>query len=551
MTEHIHPANEGNSAAGGPAYEPYNDSDEISLQDIFRAIWPYRWIITVLTLLIIVMTCTVAGIQYFMQPVTHVVEQEFKLTFQGINNNEYPNGTRFSAQDILSNPILNEVYEQNNLSEYFDDFSEFKSSLAVYQRNDRIKFLEKEYNARLSDTDLDTTERERLEQEFRTKKRNAMAPIFILTYERQVTGIINLPEELIGKVLKDILRSWADFAERVRGVTRYDMALISKNVLNKEDIEDENLLVANDMLRINAQRVISQLRKLQQLPGAHTIQTGEEAVTIEDLILRLEDAQRFQLEPLTGLIRQTGITKNKRSAMVYLENRLFNLGLEKEELAEKAKLFHNALDRYKSAGSSVSLPSSSEEGGAVGAPLFSQRGGGDVTTIPQFGSSFLNSIMELTRKSADTEFRQKIITQATNTGEKKVETTYEAKYYEQLMERIGETASSEKSTEEAEVEKAYALEQVTKVHKKVFDQLMSSIEQMHSIYQKLSRHNLSPESRMYAIEEPLLVKKVDTLSLKKTAMFSVLTIILLEFVMFIGIFIVHGFRRSLRPKNSL
>ena len=89
----------------------FNEADdEISLKDLILTLWHYRKIIVVLSLSVIFIIAAVAAWVYLRQQNNKVVSLEFKLDFEGVDKNEYPNGLRFSTADILSTPVLSEVY---------------------------------------------------------------------------------------------------------------------------------------------------------------------------------------------------------------------------------------------------------------------------------------------------------------------------------------------------------------------------------------------------------------------------------------------------------
>ena len=99
----------------GLEYQEY-DQDEISIKDLVLSLWRARARIIVLSLAALVLVCGVAGAIYLFQEKQNVAKLEFKLLFEGADKSQYPNGMAFSAADILSTPVLQKVYNENNLS---------------------------------------------------------------------------------------------------------------------------------------------------------------------------------------------------------------------------------------------------------------------------------------------------------------------------------------------------------------------------------------------------------------------------------------------------
>ncbi len=220
-----------------PGY--FNEADdEISLRDLILTLWHYRKIIVVLSLCVTLIITASAAWVYFRQENNKLVSLEFKLDFEGVDKNEYPNGLRFSTADILSTPGLSEVYEENDLQGYLE-FPEFKAGLTIFQTNDALRFLEYEYAEKLSKKNLSLEERDRLETEFLEKKKTALVPIYTLSF-RYSERMNSVPEGLIAKVLNDILRIWANHADRVKGVNKYQYSLVSRNILSEKNLAEED-----------------------------------------------------------------------------------------------------------------------------------------------------------------------------------------------------------------------------------------------------------------------------------------------------------------------
>ena len=227
----------------------------------------------------------------------------------------------FSTADILSTEVLDKVYRQNDLGKYMK-LSEFKAGLAVFQMNDRLRLLEFEYSQKFSEKNLSMENRQRLEQEFLEKKKALMVPVYSLTFI-QGGRAGSIPDNVAAKVLQDILTEWSVFAERVKGANKFQLELVSPNVLKKEDIEAEDYLVATDILRVMTQRVSKDLEALAGLPGAMVVRVGEQGISLSDLRYRLQDLERFKLNPLLGLIGRPLFRNTPNLPWWYLQNRFF------------------------------------------------------------------------------------------------------------------------------------------------------------------------------------------------------------------------------------
>ena len=201
------PETDSNLPSPHPDTQPgyFNEADdEISLKDLILNLWYHRKIIVVLSVSAIFIIAAAAAWVYLRQQNEKVVSLEFRLDFEGADNSEYPNGLKFSTADILSTPVLSEVYAEKDLQRYLG-FPEFKAGLSIYQKNDALRFMEYEYAEKLSQKNLSLEERDRLETEFLEKKKTVLVPVYTFTFRYSGRGT-TVPEVLIFGVLNDILR---------------------------------------------------------------------------------------------------------------------------------------------------------------------------------------------------------------------------------------------------------------------------------------------------------------------------------------------------------
>ncbi|WP_367339739.1 hypothetical protein [Aminivibrio sp.] len=496
------------------------DEDEISLGDLFSTIWRARGRIAVYTLAAgLVILAIIVGV-YFFQEKEYVVKQEFRLEFTGADQNKYPNGLQFSTADILSTEVLDKVYRQNDLGKYMK-FSDFKAGLAVFQMNDRLRLLEFEYSQRFSEKNLSMENRQRLEQEFLEKKKALMVPVYSLTFI-QGGRAGSIPDNVAAKVLQDILREWSVFAERVKGANKFQLELVSPNVLKKEDIEAEDYLVATDILRVMTQRVSKDLEALAGLPGAMVVRVGDQGISLSDLRYRLQDLERFKLNPLLGLIRQTAVSKHPEFTLGYLQNQIFDLKLKTEQAAANVAIYENSLNQYiqKSRGSGLSPA----QGEGMPGPSSQQGMFSNVPAmIPQFGESFLDSLVQMAQENSDAMFRQNITKNVIDVGLEKVELEFQARFYEDMWTKINLQINGEQAKSDNDAAfLTLAAERIEKTQQEIFDGLMNSIKDLNLLYDSLSRSSLNPDAVLYSVTSPALFSVEKPVSAKRLVMFAVL-----------------------------
>lgn len=516
-------------------YKEDAEEVEVSLKDLFGVLWKYRVFIVVSFTFVLMITLGVISYVFLFQPKEIISKLEFKIEFDGIEKNEYPNGLKFSTSDIVSNAILNQVYEKHALGKHMS-FESFKRGLGIYQTNDALRMIEMEYADRLSAKNLTIEDRDRLETEYREKVGAAMVPIYTLsfTYNYKLSKI---PQEIIYKVLYSIIETWAEYSKNVKGIDQYQIALVSKNILTKEMLMQNDYLIATDMLRLAIKRIEENIQVLEGIPGIHLVKVGENKITLRDIKFRLADLQQFQLSPVMGVIRQNGITRKIDETLGYLENQIFEMNLKEKEFISTKDVYDKALRLYLQRRHGDAFASKDE----ISPTERKERKmmlGDMPAMIPQFGESFLTSIVNMALENSDAEYRQNITEKSMETGLKRVEIEYEVEYYQNLYDRI-------KSVKNATANEKYStiVERINQVHEDTYNTILQTIQDIENIYQKLNQNSLSPSTTMYSVTKPVVDSVLAAYSLKKLIVIVVVAIIFSVFLIFICALFVHAIRK--------
>jgi len=500
--------------------------EEISITDIFARLWRRRTAFLLWSVAITVVIVVLGGLIYLLQERREVAVLQFKLEFDGISKGEYPNGMKFSTSDILSVPVMSRVYEENDLKQYMT-LPEFKGAVGVIQTNEDLRLLELEYESKLSSKQLTVQDRERIEAEFLGKRKALMIPFYTIRFAHR--GLAAIPGGLMAEVLNDILRAWAEYADRVKGALKYRISIVSPNIIDKQTLEAEEYLAAVDMLQQAIARIKTDIGELAKIPGAETIKLEKTQLSLGDLRYQIEDMERFKLNPLASLVRQAGLSKNIDLSFGYLKNRLFELSLEKEEALAKKNVYDDSLKRYLLKGGGEAgkrdVPSTQS------LPLSDESSRGIPAMIPQFGASFLDSLIQLGQENSDAQFRQKITNNAIEVGLKQVKIEFQEKYYKQIVKEMADFQNAKNTAPEF---REAAIEKVRTTFDSVYKQIVDSINQLNSIYLALSKYNLQPDSMLYSILEPVVIQTSKAVSAKRLLMFMVLAFFLAEAVLLFG-----------------
>src|SRR5205814_1365975 len=118
---------------------------------------------------------------YISQPIERKASLEFRLLFRGSDSGKYPNGLPFNPNEIISTPIVGDVYAANDLKRYCS-LEEFKNGFFIIQSGTQLQLLDFEYQAKLADARLTPVERSKLEDEFKEKHAALNSPQYTLNF---------------------------------------------------------------------------------------------------------------------------------------------------------------------------------------------------------------------------------------------------------------------------------------------------------------------------------------------------------------------------------
>ena len=510
-----------------PATPTYWQDDEgVSLTDLIRRLYRYRITIALVVTVVAVLYMIVSLLLLLRMPVHKKVTLPFRLDFEGVDRGKYPNGIKFSSAEIVSTPILAEVFEANDLQQYLT-LQEFSDGIFILESNPSIQMLDQEYQGRFSDAKMALVDRQLLEEEYRAKREALKVAEFSLNFLRhETTG--SVPKGLASKVLTDILTTWAENADQRKGALKYRTAVYSRNFVRKDFIEAEDYIVGVDILRSKINQLPDNIKEVSQIPGANVVRVGEKRISLAEVEANLRDSRNFKLRPLIGFIRTSGLSKDPEFTIIYFENRLFNIKLEGEESEQRVGILRNALNEYmQEKGSRLRL----QPGEGRGTGLLDPS---TPALIPQFGASFLDRLIEMSTQSNDLGFRQSITERVIQEGLKKASLDRETAYYQDLLDAVRSNSKRRSSQGPVELVKSKS--------EALLNDLFQTLDDVQSIYQELSAQNLNPRTLLYDILKPAETSSERSIPLPSMALYGVIILFLTFFITILGCFLHSSFR---------
>jgi hypothetical protein len=338
----------------------------------------------------------VMGIQYLRQPVTRIASVEFRPTFAGAPEGQYPNGLSFAVTDITAPSIVESVYDRNGIVAYCGRDG-FKGGLFVEQQSADYAFLEAEFQSRLATPQLTPMERERLQTEYRTR-RSAIPLQYRLVFAA-IGGCNDIPETLLAKALTEVLSEWAEQSEVRRGVLKLQVAVVTPSVLDIDLPSDGSRLVRADLIRSALNHVITNIREVEALPGAVLVRAGDKRVALAEIRARLEGLVQARLEPLVVMAGR-GLGQASRA---WVQEALASAVNDRNVAEGKVESYLRALRVYDGARAQVSAAAASPEGSAGDARVQTQIDGGLIDRVLQMSEPNLAFKQDLTRKMVEAD----------------------------------------------------------------------------------------------------------------------------------------------------
>jgi hypothetical protein len=478
----------------------------ISISHFFSVLRAYARAILLVAGSIALLAAILLVARYLFAPTIRVSTLPFRLTFQGAEDGKYPNGVKFSPAEITAGPILLRVYKQNEL-ERFAKFEPFSRSLFVLEANRTLEQLNYEYQAKLSDPKLSPIDRERLQAEFAMKRDGISKSDYSLNFIRS-SGTKNIPESTTKKVLHDVLDTWARTAAVERGVMKYDMPLLSPNVLRSSAFDDSELFISAHILLSRINQLLSNIDLLEEIPGSNLVQTRAEKISLFEIRLRLEDLLRFRLEPLIAAVANDSTrTRQFVAAQLAYDSRKL------EAMQRRADAIRASIELYDAAEKPSPAGTPGLKTGAT-APGTEIKAG--ETVMPQLSDSFLDRIMALTSSVADREYRQQVVERYRDAS-LDVAPVMAAVTYDQQLLRAVETSGRGASPESL----ASARGQIEEIR----EEARKSVLQLNELYGEISK-NLNPSTQLFTYLGPVSERAERGVPLQKLALYGLLAVLL-------------------------
>lgn len=415
--------------------DSYRPDDEIDLRELVRAIWDTRIpvLLSVLGFAVLFWLGVMAlgarsGLLYSW-------DAEIQFTFNGVSEGQYPDGTPFTPTDLLSPVIIQRVYEQNDLEGQGLSLSGFSNALSISAHAPTRQFIVQRFRQELARAGSSTTEVNQIEQRFAQALERASRSYAILTLDLRdglmpTSSVID--DQLASKVLLDIPRVWARYMTEEAGVFAEDLRLYSAQAIGGSVLGIMDEIVSADIIKSKFLLLRNNIEAIQELYNSGTVQDPETGLRLGDIEAQADWLENFVLEEARATLVGGSVAANPEATMRFFRGRIEQLSRQRDLLLQRAERVEEALQSYNQGGVGSAPSGGSGMGGSLSLPE-DLRGG---TTIPQFGSDFLDRLVELGGDSGDVLFRQELTRERLNYHLEAADIQAEISRLEQLSEMI-------------------------------------------------------------------------------------------------------------------
>lgn len=443
-------------------------------------------------------------------PAERIISQPFRLDFEGAGEGHFPNGTKFNAGDIVAGPILSRVYTSNRLKDYVT-FGEFSRSLFVLESNRQYENLVSDYQARLADPKLSPLDRDRLQKDFELKRISISKNEYALHYAQKLRTR-GVSDVITKKVMADILDAWADFSVNQQHVTTYQVTVLSSEILKPNEMERRDLIASIEILRAKAKGVINNIATIARLPGANLVRTRGGQASLEEIRMRIEEIIRFELDPLVGAVARGTLIADRPATIRFLQDQL---EYDQRELDAAQRLAQSAREAIAIYEEPMTADRAEPASGQKSAPPQRAAGNpsGSEAVMPQLSDTFLDRMLSLSGRSADVQYRQKLVEDYRRAVEMTIPIQQSIAYDNQVLDHVrngGRTGAShaDASGVRKQIEEARA-------------ELSRLLMQVNELFQ-ITSTNMTPSTQLFTMTGAPTVRTVRAIPLQRLALYGIL-----------------------------
>jgi hypothetical protein len=158
--------------------------------------------------------------------------------------------------------------------------------------------------------------------------------------------------------------------------------------------------------------------------------------------------------------------------------------------------------------------------------------------IPQFGESFLDRIVEMSKLNNDVEYRQELTDRIIEQSLATTSLEKEQAYYEDLSRSVKGFGRAGGGSRQATITELNAR------FNAAVQGILTAIDQVNAIYDAISKLNLNPSTVLYTVTGPFAMNTQRSLSPRTLGLYFVLIMMLTLILVPVGWLVHHAFKKQ-------
>ena len=286
-----------------------DEGDSISFAPLWELIRKYqRWLEVGLGILL-VLGVGLLGALWIVLPQQSRATMDISFLFPEASSGYYPNKLPFHPDDLLENVLLRRNFQINQVNRWMI-YDDFKSSFSMRQSGQELLALGREFQGKLDDRKLTSAEKQKLEEEFRSKLVKIPNTTHQIIWNQTGRSAQLIPTAEIEKILADIPRLWAqEYVEQKKVLV--NSAQVPGKMVASSNLDESSFLLTELTNRIRA--LVVGLNEIKKLPGVYltSLPNGKNIADLELKCLALLEGKLPKIR--TQLLQSKGAEVNLKS----------------------------------------------------------------------------------------------------------------------------------------------------------------------------------------------------------------------------------------------
>ncbi|HIG37518.1 MAG TPA: hypothetical protein EYQ12_08525 [Oceanospirillaceae bacterium] len=364
--------------------------DEIDLKDLIVPLWRAKFFILLMGSLV-TMSLVVFYLGGFVLQSSHATLQ-LQFNFKGVETGKFPNGANFSPLELISTPVLAQVYQQLKKPSF--SYSDLQAAVTLAPNFVGTESIEKVVisliakDKGLSVDDFNTA----IDKYTQVLSSRSKTHVSLSLDLALVSGNFATAQS----ILTNIPAAWAQQALQDRGVLATSTQPLSRSLSTHLS---EDLLVKINLLS-DAHLLLSQQTEILKKAQFSSITDPETDRTMTDVAHLLSVEGKYKIAILKEMIIKSGAGvdsldwyHNFRAA------RLGKLRRESNRLVRMVVVYEDALAQFSQAKDATQNPRTSMANSQSSEQIYA----------PQLSDGLINSLLELGSSMSDPAFRKQLI----------------------------------------------------------------------------------------------------------------------------------------------